>query len=195
MGMRCQENGERAALFLAPSSTPWPLVKGAIAQWATGHGLAHPTLIQTFPLSLWLALLDKRGVPTCGLTAHSTPAHILYRHSLCPLRLLFEGSPPMSDPVLPTSRTDTLRNGLAGSSGGSQDCLPFAQRLSWPPPFRVLPKDAEVEVWLLFLPSLSCGPLWPGPPTLVAADPSWYMYSQLWWLDLVLNNELLKECE
>lgn len=45
----------------------------------------------------------------------------------------------------------------------------------------------------LLLPGDPSGPSLPGPRWL--PSPSWYMCTQLWWLDVVLNNKLLKECE
>lgn len=44
-----------------PLLHPLSLVRGARAGWVTGYSLAHPTLTQTFPLSPWLARLDRRG--------------------------------------------------------------------------------------------------------------------------------------
>lgn len=56
---------------------------------------------------------------------------------------------------------------------------------------------AEADSRLLFQPRLSGGPFGPRPPRgrRWPPSPSWYLCSRLWWLDLVLNNKLLKECE
>lgn len=110
----------------------------------------------------------------------------------------------MSDAPLPTSLTDALRCGLAGSSQGQSGLFAFcSEAILAPFPF---PRSPGLQV-----PSVDAGgrrvagsscPLSPGDPAGLGLprrrwlpSPSWYMYSQLWWLDLVLNSELLKERE
>lgn len=63
-GMRCQKNGGKAALFLAPDSSSGPFLEGPLP-----GGSACPTLTQVFSLSPCLTLLHRKGVPTYGLTA------------------------------------------------------------------------------------------------------------------------------
>lgn len=155
--------------------------------------LSQPTLTQTFPLSPWLALLD-RGVPASGLTTHRLSAHILYTGGApASLSSLLMGSPTISGPSLPNSLAGALRPGLAESS-------PWAVRIvclllrgsSGPLVFSQKP-------WSLG-PSCGCRGRhsscpFSGTPLALAAVPNWYLCSHLWWLDLVLNSEFLEECE
>lgn len=108
-GIRCQENGERGALVLAPSSTSWSLVREAIAGWAAGP--AQPAYPYPDLPSVSLA-----GPPS-GLTTHRLSAHILYTGGApASLSSLLMGSPPISGPSLPNSLAGALRPGLAESS-------------------------------------------------------------------------------
>lgn len=81
-GIRCQENGERGALVLAPSSTSWSLVRKAIAGWAAGP--AQPAYPYPDLPSVSLAGPPRQGRPC--FWPHNTPTfspHPLHRWGAC----------------------------------------------------------------------------------------------------------------
>lgn len=133
------------------------------------------------------------GCPHFCLAAYRPPAHTLH---LCPRSSLFKGSPPCQN--LPCA-------GLTGALGTSWQGAAPAIRIAFCSEAPLLP-EARAS-------GDSCGrrercvagspcPRSPGDPSGLRLprrrwlpSPSWYMYSQLWRLDLVLSNELLKERE
>lgn len=181
MRMRCQENGEGAALSLAPL-LEGPLLGCHRLQLDLSH--PHPG----FPC-ISGASPDRRG------KACVPPA---YHRSQLPAYTRSKGNSSQARPSPPS--WPPCSTGWQGEASGHGDCLPFAQGLLSPPPlFPEAPASRLlVRLWVqtqgwLFLPTPSWGPLRTRPPGLeMAAAPQLVLCSQLWWLDLVLNNELLK---
>ena len=187
MRIRCQENGEGAALSLDP------LLEGPLLGGVIGSSLTYPTLIPAFPVSLWLVLIEGAR-PVCPPAHHlcQLPAH--RRKELLPGQAL---------PTWSACLSGALQHRVAGSSLRAWGLFAFRSGVSSPPPlFPEAPASRLlVRLWVqtqgwLFLPTPSWGPLRTRPPGLeMAAAPQLVLCSQLWWLDLVLNNELLKQHE
>lgn len=143
MGMRCQENGERAGPSWPPPLLPGPVLKGLLLGV---HGLwcSPPTLIQPFPLSLWLALLDRRGVPISGLMAHGPSSPRPLQTQPVSPEFVLQGISSHVRCSLPTSLADALRHGLAGSSQGQSGLFAFCSEAALAPfPF---PRSPGLQV-------------------------------------------------
>ena len=187
MRIRCQENGEGAALSLAP------LLEGPLLG---GHRL-QLDLSCPHPGLPWVSVAhpDRRGEACVCPSSPPRPAPSPHA----------EGAPPRPDPPHPASlpvRRPAAQGGRQQPQGVGIVCLSLRGLLSSPPLSPEAP-TSRLLVWLrvqtqrwLCLPAPSWGPLRTRPPGLeMAAAPQLVLCSQLWWLDLDLNNELLKQHE
>lgn len=119
LGMRCQENGERAAFFLVPLPPLLPglLLKGPLL--GGPQATPQPALPSSRPfLSFWLGLLDRGVSP---LLPRSIQAPSPHPPSVSP-EFTLQGVSSMSEPPLRWPHR-CPRHGLAGGSPGDQDCL------------------------------------------------------------------------
>ena len=147
-----------------------------------------PTLTPAFPVSPGLVLIEGAR-PVCPQLT-TAPSSQPTREA--------KGTPPRPDPPHLAGHP-AAQGGREKPQGMEIVCLLLRGLLSPPPLFPEAPASRLlVRLWVqtqgwLFLPTPSWGPLRTRPPGLeMAAAPQLVLCSQLWWLDLVLNNELLK---
>ena len=186
MRIRCQENGEGAALSLDPLLVG-PLLGGHRLQLDLSH--PHPGLP-----GVSVASPDRRG-KAC-VPPSSPPLPTPSPHA--------KGTPPRPGPPYPASlpvRCPAAQGGREQPQGMGIVCL-LLRGLLTPAPLPGSPSlqascaAVGADTGLALPATPSWGPLRTRPPGLeMAAAPQLVLCSQLWWLDLVLNNELLKQHE